>query len=351
MKSSEIQEIISNRADSQSNRIEQLIETHISWVLLTSRFAYKIKKPIRFSFLDFSTLDKRKYYCEREIMLNQRLTDDMYLDLVPIRLDRGSLYIDETNGIIVDYAVKMRRMPESRRMNYLLEKDEVTFEQMEQVADKLGTFHAYTDVIEVPINTSVLWEDFSDISKVMTSIGQWFGTTSEQRIKDSIIFVGSFLNENKAHLEERHAHGFTIDGHGDLHSKNIFLLEEPVIFDCIEFNDHLRQVDVLNDIAFFIMDLEFYGEDDLAIHFLQNYLINYPCIRDEKDERLFLYYKLYRANIKVKINALKAIQAKKKEEREKRKALAEDYLELFKRYFNSLQEFGSASHPSIYFSA
>jgi aminoglycoside phosphotransferase family enzyme len=132
--------------------------------------------------------------------------------------------------------------------------------------------------------------------------------------------------------------GFTIDGHGDLHSRNIFLLDEPVIFDCIEFNDHFRQVDVLSEIAFFCMDLDFYEQKELEAHFLKNYLIKYPCIFTDEDRLIFQFYKLYRANVRTKVNALKAIQTKDKNERSYRLNLAEDYFLLMREYLSILQE-------------
>ena len=315
----------------------ELVETHISWVLLGSQYAYKIKKPLKYSFLDFSTLSKRKFYGQRELELNRRLTDDMYLDLITIRQYGESIRLGGQEGTIIDYALKMRRMDNSRQMNRLLTEDRVTFHHMEQLADKLAAFHAFTDVVETEVNIHLLWEDFADILKVVPFIRKNLGEELAELARESVDFAAGFLEEHTPRIRKRHASGFTIDGHGDLHSKNIFLLETPVIFDCIEFNDHFRQLDVLNELAFFCLDLDFFKREDLAAHFLKHYLLKYPCISEAEDWHLFRYYKLYRANVRLKVNALKVMQAGDRTVQRERLKLVEAYLILLKRYLVSLQ--------------
>lgn len=347
-----IQNILKNKAFPDVGGEVRLIETHISWVILTQNFAYKIKKPMRYSFLDFSTLGKRKFYCERELELNQRLAENMYLSVVPIRRGKKGAVIEGTDGEVMDYAVKMKRMDESRQMNILLENSEVKTEHIYNIAEKLSTFHAFTDNIETPIKISTMAEDFADILKVKRFIGKNLGQNVADKIDQSVVFSNAFLKKYAERIKERHAQGFTIDGHGDLHSKNIFLLDESegyqsVIFDCIEFNDHFRQVDVLSELAFFCMDLDFYGKEDLEMLFLQNYLLKYPCIFNEADRQIFQYYKLYRANVRVKINALKAMQTMDEKELKKRMELVEDYFLLMKRYLVDLENKALETSKSI----
>ena len=313
-----------------------LIETHISWVILTEKYAYKIKKPLQYSFLDFSTLQKRKFYCKRELELNRRLTVDVYLQVIPIKARKDQIFIGEEKGVIIDYAVLMKRLDNSRQMNLLLEADKVYPHHMEQIAEKLSTFHAFTDAIETPLNIHLSWLKFADILKVKDFIEEELSTAMAKKIEKAVSFSQKFLTRHKIRIQERHRMGFTIDAHGDLHSKNIFLLEEPVIFDCIEFNDHFRQIDVLNELAFFCLDLDFYGREDLETHFLQKYLIKYPCIFNETDRLLFQYYKLYRANVRLKVNTLKAMQEDNEIEKKRRLGLAEDYFSLMKRYLSAL---------------
>ncbi len=326
----------------------ELIETHISWVLLTKNFAYKIKKPIQYSFLSFSTLDKRKFYCEKEVRLNNRLTENVYLGVVPILLHDGKWMIEGKEGEIVDYAVKMKKLDNKRRMDVLLKKRAVTKKHMDQLADQLASFHAFTDTIEEETNTHTMWLDFADILVVKKYLAEQLGKQVGKKIEAAVDFAKKFLKKHNKRFVERQKMGFTIDGHGDLHSRNIFLLDEPVIFDCIEFNDHFRQVDVLNEIAFFCMDLDFYEQRELESHFLKNYLVKYPCVFTDEDQLIFEYYKLYRSNVRTKVNALKAIQTKDEKERTYRLNLTEDYFLLMREYLSILQEKkGSGPQPVL----
>ena len=143
-----IDQILKNKAYPDVASEGELIETHISWVILSENFAFKIKKPIQYSFLSFSTLEKRKFYCEKELDLNERLTENVYLEVVPIRFYDGKWTIEGKVGKIVDYALKMKRLDNRRRMDVLLQKNEVTEKNMEQLADQLAGFHAFTDTIE-----------------------------------------------------------------------------------------------------------------------------------------------------------------------------------------------------------
>ena len=180
--------------------------------------------------------------------------------------------------------------------------------------------------------------DFADILIVKDFLSKELGDKAGEKIESAVAFSKQFLTKYRSRFEERQKMGFTIDGHGDLHSRNIFLLDEPVIFDCIEFNDHFRQVDVLSEIAFFCMDLDFYGKRELELHFLDKYLIEYPCIFTEEDHLIFEYYKLYRANVRTKVNALKAIQTKDGKERKYRLKLTGDYFFLMREYLSILKE-------------
>ena len=232
----------------------------------------------------------------------------------------------------------MKRLDNKRRMDVLLRERKVSPKNMEQLADQLAGFHAFTDSIEKGASIHSLWMDFADIIMVKDFLAEKFGTQVGEKIEEAVDFVKLFLKKYQARFIERQKEGFTIDGHGDLHSRNIFLLDEPVIFDCIEFNDHFRQVDVLSEIAFFCMDLDFYEQKELEAYFLKHYLIKYPCIFNEVDQLIFQYYKLYRANVRTKVNALKAMQTKDDKEREYRLNLTEDYFLLMREYLSILKE-------------
>ncbi|MEZ4994504.1 MAG: hypothetical protein R2824_29050 [Saprospiraceae bacterium] len=307
----------------------ELTETHISWVILTEKFVYKIKKPVQFSFLDFSTLSKRKFYCEQELQLNRRLTEGIYLDVVPIFLAAdGTPRLHEQKGDPIEYAVKMKRMDSDRQMNILLEKELVNQQHMEQLAEQLTAFHMSTEVITQAPNLKKMQDDFADLIKIEPFLLEQWGDAAVNDLKKGIAFSEEYLKINEERIYARHLEGFTVDGHGDLHTKNIFLLEEPVIFDCIEFNDHFRHLDVLNELAFLCMDLDYYGKTGLSDYLYDAYNQRYRCVRDNQDEDLFQYYKLYRANVRLKTSALTAMQIE--EDVEKRKA----QMQVVKRYFD-----------------
>jgi uncharacterized protein len=333
-----IEHIIEQKAYPDVPSKVELIETHISWVLLTENFAFKIKKPIQYSFLSFTTLEKRKFYCEKEVRLNRRLCENIYLGVVPIYKNKDSWTIAGEAGEIVDYAVKMKKLDSERRMDILLKKGLVTRKHVEQLADKLASFHAFTDSIKGELLLYNFWLDFSDILKVKKYFSEKIGEAAGQKIEEIVQFAKLFLEKYKRRITERHQQGFTVDGHGDLHSRNIFLLKEPVIFDCIEFNDHFRQVDVLNEIAFLCMDLDFYKETELQMLFFEQYQLKYPCIVKGEDFLIFQYYKLYRANVRAKVNALKAMQEEDPIEVAKRMKLCEAYFQLMVAYYSILSK-------------
>ncbi len=316
----------------------ELIETHISWVIPLDCYMYKLKKPVRFSFLDFTTLEQRRKCCIREVKLNQRLTENMYLGVVSVYMSGDSITIGDGTGEIIDYAVKMRRMPQDRQMDIMLRNGQVNQKHIEQIAERLSTFHKTALVPSRPPDTEMMITDFTDLNNYISLISSRYGQRGEQCIHDAIEFATEFLHTHATRMRDRHALGYVVDGHGDLHSKNIFLLDKPVIFDCIEFNDHLRHVDVLDELAFFCIDLELFGEHDLATHFLEHYLALYPCMLSVEDTLLFRYFQLYRAGVKLKINLIKATDPVDIVEREQRWINAHGYYKLFEQYIDLLKK-------------
>lgn len=282
-----------------------MIETHANWILLAGEFAYKIKRPVKFSFLDYSTVSLRKHFCEEEVRLNSRLTD-IYLGVDPV-LDTGSTYAIGTDGVVVDYAVVMRRLNPERQMHHLLQKGLVAESDVRQLAQLLANFHQHADRPQQGPNPESLLEDFADLSSVTQVLASQFGNDVSENIQLWIDQAGKVLQLLSSRIYERHKTGFVVDGHGDLHSANIFLLDKPVVFDCIEFNVHFRINDVLSEMAFLIMDMERYGYTSLSKYLMKEYQQIHPVILDKYDELLFLYYLLYRANVRLKIGGLKAM--------------------------------------------
>lgn len=285
----------------------ELIETHISWLLLTPEFAFKIKKPVKFHFLDFSTPEKRALCCEAEVWLNRRLALEMYLGVFPIRLGPNNQpEIGEAgeNEDTIDHAVWMKKMDNSRQMDLLLRKNAVSAADMSDMAQLLVRFHksVVMPAENAPYRPDGNQTDFEDLFQWKEQAVKIVGPSAATVLDDWQQSVEKFLARHEARFEERVHSGFWVDGHGDLHARNIFLLPQgPVVFDCIEFNAHFRQLDVLNELAFLCMDLEAGGRQDLAEIFMNDYCRLWPCIEHAEDEQLFLYFKAYRANVRLKV--------------------------------------------------
>jgi uncharacterized protein len=332
MKDRQIQQIIDNYQKKIDEKVH-LFETHISWVIVGSEFAYKIKKPVSYSFVDFTTLDNRKYYCEEELRLNKRLAPEMYISVVAIRIKEGEILLDTDEGEIIDYAVKMHKMHHANRMDLMLNHRKVTHVHIKKLATTVSRFHESIEVLKKPLDFAEMKDTFNDIRSVSGFIKKEVGYMPYNIIARSIDFSNHFLDKHEDLFNERMESGFIRNCHGDLHSGNIFIVkDEPVIFDCIEFNESFRHIDVLNEIAFFCVNMEKFDRKDLSTLFLDYYLSQNQILRDEDDGKLFLFYKLYRANVKTKINALKAMVNNDKKERERRVKLIRKYAHIMSDY-------------------
>ena len=313
-----------------------MIETHISWVFICDQFVYKIKKPIQYSFLDFSTLEKRKYFCHREIELNNRLTDEIYLDVQPVRSILDRYFIGGKNGEVIDYAVRMKKMDPLKQMDVLLMNNKVTGAHIQNLAERIAIFHKKTDIIFQKDILDVQ-KKFDDLGEESDYLSEHLNANSKTIISNAIATSYAFVQKNKALLDSRLKAGFFRDCHGDLHSRNIFLLPYPQPFDCIEFNDDFRQIDVLNEIAFLCMDLDAFGREDLSDLFLTSYNRLFPSMKTEDDRKLFVYYKSYRSNIRAKVNSLRARNANDDAQRIAALKEADKYLHLMDVYMKELE--------------
>ena len=321
-------------AESDGPRPE-LIETHISWVLLSGNYVYKIKKPLTLHFLDFSTREKRRCFCERELILNRRLTENIYLEVLPVKEKAGRLLIGHQSGETVDHAVCMRRMEEGRRMDLLVRSGGVDEADMYNLAEKIAVFHGRTDrifekdLLDIP-------GKFADLASEEEHLREHAGFFNAGIISHAIDISNNFMNRHRDRVAARLKAGFVRDCHGDLHTRNIFMLRVPQPFDCIEFNDDLRQIDVLNEVAFLCMDLEALGREDLSALFLKDYNRLFPAIATAEDYQLFVYFKSYRANVRAKINSLRARSADNGDEKTAALAAADKYLGQMYAYLKQL---------------
>lgn len=298
----QIEKLVHDGIFPDENASRKLIETHASWVILTEKYAFKIKKPVKFSFLDFSTPELRKHFCEEEVRLNRRLSN-LYLGARPIRFDGEKFNID-VEGKVVDYAVQMQRVDENLQMDLLLKNDKVTTADIEAIAGILADFHQHARIITQPFDEKATLEDFADLHSVASFLSNHMDRGLEKTISGWIKLAETVLEKTSWRFQERVAENFIRDGHGDLHSRNIFLLEKPVIFDCIEFNEHFRINDVLSELAFLAMDLKRFGKKDFKKTLIKKYSETYACFRLPEDYLIFQYFLLYRSTVRLKIAAL-----------------------------------------------
>lgn len=309
----------------------QLIETHISWVVLAGNFAYKVKKPLTYDFLDFSSLAKRKKGCETELHLNRRLAPDVYLSVEAIRKTKKGFGIGAGRGEIVDYAVKMKKLQLQKQMHNMLQEGSVNVDHITGLAKLIANFHTTATIISVPFDPGREIEWFQDIRSTRKYVARHVGVDAAKILDDAARWVPKFIKRAGSRFQERVDLGFVRDLHGDLHSRNIFLYRKPVIFDCIEFNDDYRYLDMLNEIAFFCMDLDAHRKRQFSKRFLKEYVIQIS-IPELFDEELFHYFKCYRANIRAKVNALRGMQADNPKDHRKYVAETRKYLSLMEAY-------------------
>ncbi len=312
----------------------ELRKTHISWIILTDHYAFKIKRPVKLPFLDFSSLEKRKYFCERELELNARLAPRMYLEVIAIT--ENMVTGDKGDGVI-DYAVMMTKMDNRKEMGDLLHKDQVTGADVDKLADTIAQFHRNTAVVREKVDISRFQKNFAELLEHRDFVRQKLGPRWLEKIEYSVKKAKVFLEENQKYLEERNAAGLRKDCHGDLSSHNIFLYDDPVIFDCIEFNDSFRHIDILNEVAFLGTEFDFYDKQELGERFYQRYLHTMELKDDAKSRRLLSFFKSYRANIRAKVNILHVKSGAVNRDEESRViGDIEKYIELMFSYLKKL---------------
>ena len=289
-----------------TRRVE-LLETHCAWVLLTGEFAFKIKKPVDFGFLDYSTLEKRRFFCQEEIRLNRRFAPQIYLDVVAIRGEPERPHIGD-DGPVLEYAVRMRQFPADGLLSQLAETGRLEAAHIDQMIARIADFHRTTGRASpaseygdpARIHHWVV-ENFEHVRSVVSSaedlqqlarLRQW---VEQERVRLDAL------------LRSRKRDGFIRECHGDLHLGNLTLIDGRVtLFDCIEFNPELRWIDVISEVAFLIMDLQERGYAGFANRFLNGYLQH---TGDYEGIGVLPYYLVYRAAVRAKVAVLRAQQA------------------------------------------
>ncbi len=283
-----------------------VFETHLSWVLVAASVAYKIKKAVRFAFADLSTLALRHFYCDEELRLNTRLAPDLYLDVVPIYgPPEHAAFAGQ--GEAIEYAVKMRAFPQDALWSWRLQHGVLTGAEVDALAHRLADFHAHAVI--APAHgawcTPTALEAIAD--ETLTTLSC---LVSAQTPKLDVAHLLAWEHAQRTLLADdilaRKSSGYVRECHGDLHSANILTLGGQVgAFDCIDFNESLRWIDVMNDIAFACMDLRFRGRSELAARLLNAYL---EMTGDYHGLTMFRYYETHRALIRCKVALLRATQ-------------------------------------------
>ena len=309
----------------------RVIETHISWVLLTGRYAYKVKKPVNLGFADFSTLGLRRHYCEEELRLNRRLAPEIYLEVVAIRGDARAPRIGG-DGPVLDYAVKMLEFPQEALASRRLAGGTFGSAEIDVLAARIAGFHDAAPVAPPggPLGApeSVLAPALQNFAQILPLAAT---ATDRQALHALRRWTRQEFAARRAVFDRRKSGGAIRECHGDLHLGNIAVLDgRPAPFDCIEFNDELRWVDVASEAAFLVMDLEDRGRRDLAWRFVNRYL---EATGDYGGVAVLRFYLVYRALVRAKVHLMRARQPRvRRDEKLRLEQAFRHYLGLAQRY-------------------
>ena len=278
----------------------KLVQTHISFVILAGDFVYKFKKPVDFGFLDFTTLEKRKYFCERELVLNRRLCPDIYRGLVTVNRANGKLNLNGT-GNVEEYGIEMSRMPEEKMMGNIIKTGKLTAEMLDDIVAVLAPFYKQAEQAGAEFGTpeAVGVNVLENFDQTRDFVGS--PALSREQFELISSYSKDFLTRDEL-FSQRIAQKKIRDCHGDLYSANICLADKVYIYDCIEFNERFRYIDVACDVAFMAMDLDFWGLEELSRHFIERFI----TVSGDDLGGMLNFYKCYRAYVRGKIGLFTA---------------------------------------------
>ncbi len=301
-------------------------ETHMSWVFLTDGAAYKLKKPVVYPYLDFSTLQAREARCRDEVRLNRRLAPDVYLGVARLtRAPDGRLAIDG-EGVTIDWLVRMRRLPEERTLEQLIVRGELAPAQVAQIGELLGRFYRRLAPAEVDAQRYVELLRAQQDANAGLLLRPDFALDGA-RVESTLAAVDRFFAADRALLEARAAGGHVVEGHGDLRPEHVFLLDAPVVIDCLEFNRALRLVDPFDEIGFLGLECERLGAPWVGEQLRRDLEAQ---LGDRIDDRLQHFYVALRACLRARL-ALAHLTEPEPRERHKWPQRAREYLALAER--------------------
>jgi len=313
----------------------QLVQTHISYVLLTGDFAYKVKKPVNLGFVDFSTPERRRHFCHEELRLNRRGAPEVYVDVVNICQNGDNVTLGVGNEI--DYAVKMRQLPEGGMFNRMLERGALGVAEINHLARRVAEYHATA-------HTSASVSDFGRPDRIRQVIEDNYtqtrrfigGPLTQEQFDQTNSFTDTFFDRHADLFEFRRQDGFVRECHGDLHLANVCQWNDKIVlFDCIEFNDSFRCIDVIQDAAFAAMDLQASGHPDLSTQFVNQYA---ERTGDWDGLRLLPLYLCRHAYVRGKVNALLTTEPEVSEQtKQSASQKAEKYFRLARKFAEPTQ--------------
>ncbi|MFV2060072.1 MAG: AAA family ATPase [Gammaproteobacteria bacterium] len=324
--------------DHETDKIE-LLETHISWVLLTGKYAYKIKKPVNLGFLDFSTLKKRHFYCNEELRLNSQLAPQLYLNVVTINGTKQQPQING-EGKIIEYAVKMHQFPQHAQFDRLLSQNLLNNTHMDKLAITIAKFHETAKVANKQ-------SDYGNPELILTPVNENFNQIKQipnfnydagklQKLQN---WSNDFCHSHENLFFNRKNNNFIRECHGDMHLRNIaYWKNKIVIFDCLEFDNKLRWIDTISEIAFIIMDLDERNHHELARRFLNAYL---EQTGDYSSIPLLRFYLIYRAIVRAKINAIQSQQI------QENNLLKQELIKGFKSHIDLALNYCNTKQPNL----
>lgn len=303
----------------------ELIETHISWVLLAGDYVYKIKKPVTFDFLDFHDLERRKFFCEEELRLNRHWAPDIYLDVVPITITNGQAHFGG-DGTPIEYAVRMRRFEQEALLDHQLERGLLTDSDMRALGAYIAERHLAAPSSDSGRRAPFLRLNRQFIRDNLVALEGYIDPALLESLRD---WTERELSKLKPQFAERFDAGFVRECHGDLHLANLVRLRAEIsAFDCIEFNADLRQIDVICDIAFLLMELVARRHHGLAASFLNRYL---ECTGDYAGMSVFSTYFVYRCLVRAKVASIRCQERTDAGDMAADRAIVADYADMARR--------------------
>lgn len=320
----------------------ELIQTHISTIILSGKYVYKLKKPVDFGFLDYSTLKKRHKYCLEEVRINREYAPALYLGVVPITGSIEAPQIDG-KGQVLDYAVKMHRFPQKDQLDNIVDHSSLEIDMMDKIAELV----AHSHINAAPIEEE---SDFGESKQVLLPMLDNFdllkSIATEYEFSQELSLIITWTHQQfetlKPLLNRRKKEGFTRECHGDMHLHNMALYEgELIMFDAIEFNPYLNHIDVISDLSFLLMDLEYRGLSHHSYRLLNNYL---ELTGDYDAVALLDFYKTYRAMVRAKVAALRIAQEIEPDERRVLMDEVKKYMDLAQSYTVKMEPFLAITH-------